>query len=68
LPVLGRIHFAFEAKSRDAVRDFYDAAMKAGGQDYGELGLRPHFHENYYSAFVLDPDGHNIEAVCRKAE
>jgi catechol 2,3-dioxygenase-like lactoylglutathione lyase family enzyme len=67
-PIKGRVHFAFEAKSREAVRDFYDAAMKAGGQDNGEPGLRPHYHENYYSAFVLDPDGHNIEAVCRKAE
>jgi catechol 2,3-dioxygenase-like lactoylglutathione lyase family enzyme len=64
LPIKGRVHFAFVAKSRDAVRAFYDAAMKAGGKDNGAPGLRPHYHENYYGAFVLDPDGHNIEAVC----
>ena len=62
-PLKGRVHFAFVAKSRDAVRAFYDAAMKAGGKDNGAPGLRPHYHENYYGAFVLDPDGHNIEAV-----
>lgn len=67
-PLKGRVHFAFEAKSRDAVRAFYDAAIKAGGTDNGAPGLRPHYHNNYYGAFVLDPDGHNIEAVCRLAE
>jgi catechol 2,3-dioxygenase-like lactoylglutathione lyase family enzyme len=60
----GRGHFAFEAKTRDAVRAFYDAAIKAGGTDNGAPGLRPHYHNNYFGAFVLDPDGHNIEAVC----
>jgi catechol 2,3-dioxygenase-like lactoylglutathione lyase family enzyme len=64
-PDKGRIHFAFEAKTREAVRAFYDAAIKAGGIDNGAPGLRPHYHNNYYGAFVLDPDGHNIEAVCR---
>ena len=63
-PLKGGVHFAFEAKSREAVRTFYDAAMQAGGRDNGAPGLRPHYHENYYGAFVLDPDGHNIEAVC----
>jgi catechol 2,3-dioxygenase-like lactoylglutathione lyase family enzyme len=63
-PLKGRVHFAFVAKNRDAVRKFYDAAMKAGGRDHGAPGLRPHYHENYYSAFVLDLDGQNIEAVC----
>jgi catechol 2,3-dioxygenase-like lactoylglutathione lyase family enzyme len=63
-PIKGQVHFAFLAKSRDAVREFYDAAMKAGGKDNGAPGLRPHYHENYFGAFVLDPDGHNIEAVC----
>jgi catechol 2,3-dioxygenase-like lactoylglutathione lyase family enzyme len=67
-PLKGRVHFAFVAKCRDAVRAFYDAALKAGGQENGAPGLRPHYHENYYGAFVLDPDGHNIEAVCHFAE
>jgi catechol 2,3-dioxygenase-like lactoylglutathione lyase family enzyme len=67
-PIKGRVHFAFVAKSREAVRSFYDAALKAGGQENGAPGLRPHYHENYYGAFVLDPDGHNIEAVCHLAE
>ena len=67
-PIKGRVHFAFMAKSRDAVRKFYDAAIKAGASDNGAPGLRPHYHANYYGAFVLDPDGHNIEAVCREAE
>lgn len=63
-PIRGRVHFAFTAKSREAVRAFYDAAIKAGGRDNGAPGLRPHYHENYFGAFVLDPDGQNIEAVC----
>lgn len=67
-PIRGRVHFAFSAKNRDAVRAFHAAALKAGGRDNGEPGLRPHYHENYYGAFVLDPDGHNIEAVCHLAE
>lgn len=67
-PIKGRVHFAFTAKSRDAVRAFYDAALKAGGKDNGAPGLRPHYHANYFGAFVFDPDGHNIEAVCRDAE
>ena len=64
-PIKGRVHFAFVAKDRDAVDAFYAAALKAGGKDNGAPGLRPHYHANYYGAFVLDPDGHNIEAVCR---
>jgi catechol 2,3-dioxygenase-like lactoylglutathione lyase family enzyme len=67
-PVRGRVHFAFSAKNREAVRAFHAAALKAGGRDNGEPGLRPHYHENYYGAFVLDPDGHNIEAVTHLAE
>ena len=62
-PLSGRLHVAFMAKSRADVRAFYEAAMAAGGRDNGPPGLRPHYHENYYGAFVLDPDGHNIEAV-----
>jgi catechol 2,3-dioxygenase-like lactoylglutathione lyase family enzyme len=67
-PVQGRLHVAFMAKDRAAVRAFYDAALKAGAGDNGAPGLRPHYHPNYYGAFVLDPDGHNIEAVCRLPE
>ena len=59
-----RIHICFRADSRAQVDAFYQAAMAAGGRDNGRPGVRPHYHENYYGAFVLDPDGHNIEAVC----
>src|SRR5262245_20929153 len=62
-PLVGRLHVAFQAKNRAAIRAFYEAALAAGGKDNGAPGLRPHYHENYYAAFVLDPDGHNIEAV-----
>jgi catechol 2,3-dioxygenase-like lactoylglutathione lyase family enzyme len=58
------IHIAIAAQDRAAVDAFYRAAIAAGGKDNGALGLRPHYHPNYYAAFVLDPDGHNIEAVC----
>ena len=58
------IHVAFVAKDRPTVDAFYRAAIAAGGKDNGAPGLRPHYHPNYYGAFVLDPDGHNIEAVC----
>ena len=64
----GRLHVAFAAKDRAAVATFYEAAIKAGGKDNGLPGLRPHYHKDYFGAFVLDPDGHNIEAVCRKRE
>ena len=60
------LHVAFRANSRALVDQFYAAALKAGGRDHGKPGLRPHYHANYYGAFVLDPDGHNIEAVCHK--
>lgn len=62
-PLMGRLHVAFVARNRSEVRAFYEAALAAGGTDNGAPGLRPHYHENYYGAFVLDPDGHNIEAV-----
>ena len=62
-PLKGRLHVAFAAKNRAEVQAFYEAALAAGGIDNGAPGLRPHYHENYYAAFVLDPDGHNIEAV-----
>jgi catechol 2,3-dioxygenase-like lactoylglutathione lyase family enzyme len=58
------IHIAIAAQDRPAVDAFYRAAIAAGGKDNGAPGLRPHYHPNYYAAFVLDPDGHNIEAVC----
>jgi catechol 2,3-dioxygenase-like lactoylglutathione lyase family enzyme len=60
----GRLHIALNAKSRAEVDAFYAAAMAAGGRDNGAPGLRPNYHANYYAAFVYDPDGHNIEAVC----
>jgi catechol 2,3-dioxygenase-like lactoylglutathione lyase family enzyme len=58
------IHIAIAAQDRAAVDAFYRATIAAGGKDNGAPGLRPHYHPNYYAAFVLDPDGHNIEAVC----
>jgi catechol 2,3-dioxygenase-like lactoylglutathione lyase family enzyme len=60
----GRLHVAFTASSRKAVDAFHAAALAAGATDNGKPGLRPHYHPNYYGAFVLDPDGHNVEAVC----
>ena len=63
-PVTGPLHVAFMAKDRASVDAFHRAALAAGGTDNGAPGLRPHYHPNYYGAFVLDPDGHNIEAVC----
>ena len=60
----GHIHVAFLAPSRAGVDAFYRAALAAGGKDNGKPGLRPHYHANYYGAFVLDLDGNNIEAVC----
>ncbi len=65
---VARAHVAFAARDRASVDAFYKAAMAAGGKDNGAPGLRPHYHENYYGAFVLDPDGHNIEAVCHLPE
>ncbi|MDH7975271.1 VOC family protein [Sphingomonas sp. AR_OL41] len=58
------IHVAFAAATRAAVDAFYAAAIAAGGRDHGGPGLRPDYHPNYYAAFVLDPDGINVEAVC----
>ncbi|MBZ0243393.1 MAG: hypothetical protein K8F24_09285, partial [Bacteroidales bacterium] len=57
-------HICFRAPSRDAVRSFYEAALAEGGHDNGAPGIRPEYHPEYYAAFVLDPEGHNIEAVC----
>jgi catechol 2,3-dioxygenase-like lactoylglutathione lyase family enzyme len=58
------IHVAFRVAQRAQVDAFYSAAIAAGGRDNGAPGIRAHYHPNYYGAFVLDPDGHNIEAVC----
>jgi catechol 2,3-dioxygenase-like lactoylglutathione lyase family enzyme len=63
-PNVPAIHIAFRADSRALVDAFYKAAIAAGGRDNGAPGARPHYHANYYGAFVLDLDGHNIEAVC----
>jgi catechol 2,3-dioxygenase-like lactoylglutathione lyase family enzyme len=62
----GPIHVAIRAKGRADVRAFYEAAMAAGGKDNGPPGVREHYHPDYYGAFVLDPDGHNVEAVCHE--
>jgi len=62
--LVGRLHVAFVAKDRASVDAFYRAAIAAGATDNGPPGLRAHYHPNYYGAFVLDPEGHNIEAVC----
>jgi catechol 2,3-dioxygenase-like lactoylglutathione lyase family enzyme len=60
----GIVHVAIAADDRRAVDVFYRAALAAGGKDNGGPGLRPQYHSSYYGAFVLDPDGHNVEAVC----
>jgi catechol 2,3-dioxygenase-like lactoylglutathione lyase family enzyme len=62
----GNIHVAFLAETRDLVDQFHSAGLKAGGKDNGAPGLRPHYHKHYSGAFVLDPDGNNIEAVCHR--
>ncbi len=64
----GHIHLAFTARNREEVRAFHAAALKAGARDNGAPGLRPDYHPNYYGAFVIDLNGHNIEAVCHKPE
>src|SRR5262245_17450805 len=61
-------HVAFACKTRAEVDAFYRAAIEAGGKSNGEPGPRPHYHPAYYGAFVFDPDGYNIEAVCHTAE
>ena len=63
-PNVPPIHVAFRVANRHLVDVFYRTALAAGGRDNGAPGVRPHYHEHYYGAFVLDPDGHNIEAVC----
>ena len=63
-----RLHLAFMAESRRQVDAFHRAALDAGGKDNGAPGLRPRYHANYYAAFVIGPDGHNIEMVCHDPE
>lgn len=60
-------HIAVRAKTRDAVDAFHRAALAAGAKDNGAPGVRPHYHPSYYGAFVIDPDGYNLEAVCHEA-
>jgi catechol 2,3-dioxygenase-like lactoylglutathione lyase family enzyme len=62
------VHICFSAKNRKEVQAFHEAAISAGGRDHGKRGLRPHYHENYYGAFILDLDGYNIEACCHLPE
>jgi catechol 2,3-dioxygenase-like lactoylglutathione lyase family enzyme len=66
--VASPMHIAFSAESRAQVAAFHKAALAAGGRDNGGPGLRPQYHPHYYGAFVFDPDGHNVEAVCHAAE
>jgi catechol 2,3-dioxygenase-like lactoylglutathione lyase family enzyme len=65
-PLSKATHIAFAAKSEQSVQDFHSAALANGGKDNGEPNLRPEYEEGYFAAFVLDPDGHNIEAVFLK--
>jgi catechol 2,3-dioxygenase-like lactoylglutathione lyase family enzyme len=60
------VHLAIAAANRAEVDAFYQAAMANGGKDNGGPGTRAHYHENYYAAFVFDPDGNNLEAVCHQ--
>jgi len=62
------LHLAFTADNRKQVREFHRAALEAGGIDNGAPGLRAQYHSNYYAAFVIGPDGHNVEAVCHEPE
>lgn len=62
------LHIAFVAETRQQVDDFHRAALAAGGRDNGPPGLRPQYHAHYYAAFVIGPDGHNLEAVCHAPE
>jgi catechol 2,3-dioxygenase-like lactoylglutathione lyase family enzyme len=61
------VHVAFAAADRASVKAFHEAAVAAGGRDNGRPGLRPEYHPSYYAAFVLDPDGNNVEAVCHRS-
>jgi catechol 2,3-dioxygenase-like lactoylglutathione lyase family enzyme len=62
------LHLAFVADTRAQVDEFYRRALAAGGKDNGAPGTRPHYHPSYYAAFVIGPDGHNVEVVCHRPE
>jgi predicted lactoylglutathione lyase len=62
------VHVAFNAQNRGVVDAFYQSAIVPGGRDNGKSGLRPDYHQDYYGAFIIDPDGNNIEAVCHKPQ
>lgn len=62
------LHLAFTAENRRQVEAFYRAALAAGGKDNGAPGLRPQYHANYFAAFIIGPDGHNVEAVCHEPD
>jgi catechol 2,3-dioxygenase-like lactoylglutathione lyase family enzyme len=64
----GPVHIAFSAKNREQVRQFHAAALAAGAKDNGAPGIREKYHPNYYGAYVIGPDGHNLEAVCHAPE
>lgn len=66
-PRPAHLHLAFQAQSREQVDAFHRAALAAGGKDNGAPGLRPQYHPDYYAAFVIGPDGHNVEAVCHQS-
>src|SRR6266536_550025 len=65
-PSVQHQHVAFRVRTRAIVDAFHRAGLAAGGRDNGAPGPRPHYHQNYYGAFILDPDGHNVEAVCHE--
>jgi catechol 2,3-dioxygenase-like lactoylglutathione lyase family enzyme len=67
-PLRGETHLAFTAASRAEVNAFHSVGTSMGGRDNGAPGLRPHYHSDYYAAFVFDPDGNNVEAVCHRPE
>lgn len=67
-PLRGETHVAFKATSRAEVQAFYSVALSVGGRDNGAPGVRAQYHPDYYGAYVLDPDGNNVEAVCHKPE
>lgn len=67
-PATTSCHLCWRAARREQVDAFHQAALAAGGKDYGAPGLRPHDHPHYYGAFVIDPEGNNIEAVCHSAQ
>jgi catechol 2,3-dioxygenase-like lactoylglutathione lyase family enzyme len=68
IPAIPGFHVAFSAPTRGAVAAFHAAALATGGKDNGPPGLRPDYGPNYYAAFVIDPEGHHLEAICKATE